>query len=54
MYDQVLVRPELADKLGRVEILDFDGQQSLVTKRSGRPRRSVSSDHLPIFFELDL
>ncbi len=53
-YDQVLVRPELMDKLSKVEILDSDGVESFV-KSDGRPDSgSSSSDHLPILFQLDL
>ena len=54
MYDQVLVRPELAETLRRVEILDSDGEASLVTKHTGRPSKSKASDHLPILFQLDI
>ncbi|NQT15180.1 MAG: endonuclease/exonuclease/phosphatase family protein [Planctomycetes bacterium] len=54
MFDQVLLRPELVDRLQHVEILDTDGEHPLVMKHSGRPSRATSSDHLPIFFQLDL
>jgi endonuclease/exonuclease/phosphatase family metal-dependent hydrolase len=53
IYDQVLLRPALMDKLQQLHILDSDGLESLVTKE-GRPRRSMFSDHLPIYFQLDL
>jgi Endonuclease/Exonuclease/phosphatase family len=53
MYDQVLLRPELMNKLTKIEILRSDGSEPLVTK-NGRPRKAVASDHLPVYFELDL
>jgi exonuclease III len=53
IYDQVLLRPSLMDSLRALQILDSDGQESLLT-RSGRPGREGISDHLPIFFEIDL
>ena len=51
MYDQVLLRPELIDRLERLEILDHDGQDSLVTV-NGLPRKDTCSDHLPLMFRL--
>jgi len=54
MYDQVLLRPELAEALRHVEILDSDGEASLVTKHTGRPSKSKASDHLPMLFQLDM
>jgi len=53
VYDQVLVRPELMDKLSAVEVLESDGQDPLVTKQ-GRPRKGSHADHLPLFFQLTL
>ncbi len=53
MYDQVLLRPELMNSLRELKILDTDGEESLVT-RSGAPKKSSASDHLPIFFQLEL
>jgi hypothetical protein len=50
MFDQVLLRPELADSLGRLEILTSDSSEALVTAE-GLP---AASDHLPLFFQLDL
>lgn len=45
--DQVLLRPDLADSLSDLRILDTDGTEALVTER-GRPASSRASDHLPI------
>jgi len=53
MYDQVLVRPDLIDSFRGVEILAGDGTESFLTA-GGRPRPDHYSDHLPLFFELDL
>jgi hypothetical protein len=52
LFDQVLLRPSLMDALAEVRILDGDGQEPLVSK-NGRPSAAIS-DHLPIFFRLDL
>lgn len=53
MYDQVLLRPALMDRLQQLQILDSDGYESLVTK-AGRPKKSDCSDHLPLLFRLDV
>lgn len=53
IYDQVLLRPELMNCLRDLRILDSDGIMPLVTQ-SGRPKKSTASDHLPIFFQLEL
>jgi hypothetical protein len=53
IYDQVLLRPELIDKLEELKILDTDGSTSLLTCQ-GLPSKSDGSDHLPIFFRLNL
>lgn len=53
MYDQVLIRPDLIDSFIGVEILAGDGTDSFVSS-SGRPRPDYFSDHLPLFFQLDL
>lgn len=53
ILDQVLVRPSLMDKLNNVRIvasLDNDGEPSLLD-HLGHP---LGTDHLPIFFQLDL
>ncbi len=51
-YDQVLVRPELEDKLRDVDILETDGTESLLTGQ-GWPDAKSGSDHLPLLFRLD-
>ncbi len=53
VYDQVLLRPDLMHSLTDLEILDSDGSEPLVN-RSRRPARSNCSDHLPLFFRLDM
>jgi hypothetical protein len=53
LYDQVLLRPSLMDKLADLRILDSDGGETLLTK-NGLPDKSGGSDHLPILFRLDL
>ncbi len=53
MLDQVLLRPSLIDKLTDLAILDSDGRHSLLG-RDGIPHKEHLSDHLPIFFELDI
>ncbi|MBI2808325.1 MAG: hypothetical protein HYX68_25335 [Planctomycetes bacterium] len=51
MFDQVLVRPELMDRLDDLRILDSDGEVSFLN-HAGRPDRNTASDHLPILFRL--
>ncbi|MDR3634831.1 MAG: hypothetical protein P4L84_13585 [Isosphaeraceae bacterium] len=53
VFDQVLLRPALMDHLVDLEVLASDGTESFITK-GGRPRRAVLSDHLPLFFRLDV
>jgi hypothetical protein len=55
MFDQVLLRPSLVDLLppAGVEIVTRAGSVSLLSA-SGRPDKSVGSDHLPILFGLQL
>jgi hypothetical protein len=53
MYDQVLLRPELAESLEELQILDGDGVASFLSK-SGRPDNAVASDHLPVMFRLNI
>lgn len=49
MFDQLLLRPPVIDRLQQVRILDSDGHQPLVNQR-GHPTKKYLSDHLPIFF----
>lgn len=51
-YDQVLVRPELIERLIRAEVLVSDGIESLLTP-NGIPDKTNGSDHLPLFFRLE-
>ena len=53
IYDQVLLRPALMDRLARLEVLQHDGSASLLTRR-GLPAETNGSDHLPVFFQLDV
>jgi endonuclease/exonuclease/phosphatase family metal-dependent hydrolase len=53
MYDQVLLRPELMDKLVDLSVLDTDGVESLLTTQ-GIPDMRNASDHLPILVRLDI
>ena len=53
MYDQVLLRPELMNTLRDLRILTSDGVEPLVTP-NGTPKKSNASDHLPLFFQLEL
>lgn len=52
LYDQVLLRPAIADALTDLRILDTDGEESLVTA-DGLPDQRSASDHLPILFRLN-
>jgi hypothetical protein len=53
IYDQVLLRPALMDRLVGEAILDHDGTESLLT-RKGLPSEANASDHLPLSFQLDV
>ena len=53
MFDQVLLRPPLMEKLTHLEVLVSDGAEEFVTAE-GKPRQDLISDHLPILFELNL
>ena len=54
MFDQVLIRPELAERFdsSQLRIATSAGTRSLV-RPDGRPNDAQFSDHLPIIFELD-
>lgn len=54
MFDQVLIRPELADRFdsGHLKIVKSLAGRSLV-RPDGRPDAGAYSDHLPVVFELD-
>jgi hypothetical protein len=55
IYDQVLLRPALLDRFQNknLKILTTDGVVSFI-RRNGTPNGDVYSDHLPIWFQLDL
>jgi hypothetical protein len=54
MFDQVLIRPELAERFdsNQLRIVTSVGTRSLV-RSDGRPDDTQFSDHLPIVFELN-
>jgi endonuclease/exonuclease/phosphatase family metal-dependent hydrolase len=52
ILDQVLLRPSLVDRLRDLQILDHDGYDSLL--KGTTATRDHLSDHLPIFFSLDI
>ena len=51
MFDQVLLRPEIADRLTGVEIATSVGSLALATP-AGRPDKRNASDHFPLSFSL--
>lgn len=53
IYDQVLLRPELMDKLTDLRIIESDGVESFVSS-CGRPILKRSSDHLPLMFKIEI
>lgn len=53
VYDQVLLRSDLMDRLVGLEVPNVLGDERLVTKH-GRPRIATFSDHLPLLFTIDL
>ncbi len=55
MFDQVLVRPELLNifSMENLKIIDSVGGKSLLNE-NGLPNANFASDHLPIFFGLNL
>jgi hypothetical protein len=52
IFDQVLLRAPLMDRLRNLQILSDDGYHSLLTEQ-GTPNSVEISDHLPIFFQID-
>jgi hypothetical protein len=54
MFDQVLLRPELAESFdpSQLSIVKAIGQLTLV-RPDGRPDRAQGSDHLPLVFEVE-
>jgi endonuclease/exonuclease/phosphatase family metal-dependent hydrolase len=54
MFDQVLIRPELAERFdsSHVKIVTSLADRSLV-RPDGRPDAATCSDHLPVIFELE-
>lgn len=55
IFDQVLIRPDLIDRFDNSElmIITSDGEISFLTP-SGLPNGNLLSDHLPIYFQLNL
>lgn len=55
MFDQVLLRPDLLECFDNrhLKIIDTINGLSLLSK-NGRPSQTIASDHLPIYFKLDL
>jgi len=53
IFDQVLVRPDLMDRLQEVRILDRIDAMPLLND-NGLPANGIGSDHLPLYFALDL
>jgi hypothetical protein len=56
MFDQVLIRPALLDRFRTedLHILETDGLLSLRRGAHMAPDKGRASDHLPLFFKLDL
>jgi endonuclease/exonuclease/phosphatase family metal-dependent hydrolase len=53
MFDQVLLRPSMIDRLRSIQILDHDGQERLLDGKD-RATKDYLSDHLPILFDIDI
>lgn len=53
IYDQVIVRPDLMDRLTELEIIEAIGGQSLLTLKTFTPNDRFYSDHLPIAFKFN-
>jgi len=53
IFDQILLRPSIADNLDKksIKIITNDGSKNLITKK-GIPNKQLYSDHLPITFTL--
>ena len=56
IFDQVLLRPGLVDRFRsrNLKILTTDGDNQFTWAEDGTPNGDVYSDHLPIWFKLDL
>ena len=54
-FDQVLIRPDLLESFDpkRLSVVTKIGDTTLIAE-SGRPDKSVGSDHLPLIFDLSL
>jgi endonuclease/exonuclease/phosphatase family metal-dependent hydrolase len=53
IFDQVLLRPEIMHTLQDLQILTHDGDASLLS-RGGTPDTTGGSDHLPLYFRLNV
>ncbi|MCP4349580.1 MAG: hypothetical protein GY795_29210 [Desulfobacterales bacterium] len=55
MFDQILIRPEIMDAFENenMRILTEIGQASLLGKY-GKPDVNTGSDHLPIYFRINI
>lgn len=55
MFDQVLIRPDLLPQFNdrALEIVLSDGNSSLLAP-TGVPNSKIASDHLPVFFEINV
>ncbi len=53
IFDQILLRPCLVDRLVELRILDNDGVNPLVNPK-GVPTKDYVSDHLPLYCILDI
>jgi hypothetical protein len=56
MFDQVLLRPSLLDRFRskNLKILTTDGTDQFTRQDTGTPKGEFFSDHLPLWFQLDL
>jgi len=53
IFDQVLLRPSLMDRLRNLQVLEGDGYSSLFAS-DGAPSKDHLSDHLPLLFQLEI